>query len=293
MPHATTHPLVPAADAARPPRRGRPVTVLDVRYRLGGPAGPDEHAAGHVPGAAYVDLDTALAGAARCRAGRHPLPDPEVFAAAMRAAGVSPGPAGGRLRRLGGPRGGPVLVAAALPRPPRRSGCSTAAGRRGCAAGGAVRDRAGAAGRGGTFTARPGSAAGARGRRACSPPPATGVLVDARDARAVPRRGGAGRPGGRPHARRGQRADRGEPPRGRHLRGPDELRALYGRGGARWRRTAAPGSPPPHPAGAGVAGVEARSTRARGASGSPTRPAGRDGPGAARSGGRCLRASTG
>jgi thiosulfate/3-mercaptopyruvate sulfurtransferase len=64
------------------------VTVLDVRYRMGGPPGPPEYAAGHVPGAAYVDMDTALA-APPGEGGRHPLPDPEVFGAAMRRAGVS------------------------------------------------------------------------------------------------------------------------------------------------------------------------------------------------------------
>lgn len=64
------------------------VAVLDVRYRLGGPPGPDEYAAGHVPGAAFVDLDTALAAPPGPR-GRHPLPDEDVFVRAMRAAGVS------------------------------------------------------------------------------------------------------------------------------------------------------------------------------------------------------------
>jgi thiosulfate/3-mercaptopyruvate sulfurtransferase len=64
------------------------VTLLDVRYRTGGgPAGPGAYAAGHVPGAVYVDLDTELA-AAPGPAGRHPLPPTEVFEAAMRAAGV-------------------------------------------------------------------------------------------------------------------------------------------------------------------------------------------------------------
>lgn len=63
------------------------VTVLDVRYRMGGPPGPDEYAAGHVPGAVFVDLDTALAARPGPR-GRHPLPDEEVFVRAMRAAGV-------------------------------------------------------------------------------------------------------------------------------------------------------------------------------------------------------------
>jgi thiosulfate/3-mercaptopyruvate sulfurtransferase len=55
---------------------------------MGGPAGPEEYAAGHVPGAAYVDLGTDLA-AAPGTGGRHPLPEPEVFVAAMRRAGVS------------------------------------------------------------------------------------------------------------------------------------------------------------------------------------------------------------
>ncbi len=64
------------------------VTVLDVRYRMGGPPGPDEYSAGHIPGAAYVDLDSALAAPPGPR-GRHPLPDVEVFQAAMREAGVS------------------------------------------------------------------------------------------------------------------------------------------------------------------------------------------------------------
>lgn len=63
------------------------VTLLDVRYRLGGPPGRDEHAAGHVPGAAYVDLDRDLA-AAPGEHGRHPLPDVADFEAAMRRAGV-------------------------------------------------------------------------------------------------------------------------------------------------------------------------------------------------------------
>ena len=63
-------------------------TVLDVRYRLAGPPGSEEFARGHVPGAAYVDLDSALAGPPGAR-GRHPLPDVGVLEEAMRAAGVS------------------------------------------------------------------------------------------------------------------------------------------------------------------------------------------------------------
>jgi thiosulfate/3-mercaptopyruvate sulfurtransferase len=63
-------------------------TLLDVRWELGGPPGRDLYLEGHIPGAAFVDLDTALAGPPGA-CGRHPLPDADVFAEAMRAAGVS------------------------------------------------------------------------------------------------------------------------------------------------------------------------------------------------------------
>ncbi len=66
------------------------VTVLDVRYLMGGPPGREQHEAGHVAGAAYVDLDQDLAGPPG-EGGRHPLPDPARFEAAMRRAGVSGG----------------------------------------------------------------------------------------------------------------------------------------------------------------------------------------------------------
>lgn len=80
-----TSPLIAVEELAE---RLADVTVLDVRYRMGGPAGPEEYAAGHVPGASYVDLDRELAGAPGPR-GRHPLPEEGDFVAAMRAAGVS------------------------------------------------------------------------------------------------------------------------------------------------------------------------------------------------------------
>jgi thiosulfate/3-mercaptopyruvate sulfurtransferase len=65
------------------------VTVLDVRWALGRDDGLQQYLAGHVPGASYVDLETDLAGPAACdERGRHPLPDPERFAAAMRRCGV-------------------------------------------------------------------------------------------------------------------------------------------------------------------------------------------------------------
>ncbi len=63
------------------------VTVLDVRWRLGSDTGREEYLAGHIPGAAFVDLESELAGPAG-DGGRHPLPDAEVFASAMRRCGV-------------------------------------------------------------------------------------------------------------------------------------------------------------------------------------------------------------
>jgi thiosulfate/3-mercaptopyruvate sulfurtransferase len=65
----------------------RGVTVLDVRWRLGGPPGAALYDAGHIPGAAFVDLDTDLAGPPG-PGGRHPLPAAADFERAMRQAGV-------------------------------------------------------------------------------------------------------------------------------------------------------------------------------------------------------------
>jgi len=79
-----TGPLISVAELRE--RLGS-VTLLDVRYRMGGPGGPAEYAAGHLPGAAYVDLDADLASPPG-PGGRHPLPEPADFEAAMRRAGV-------------------------------------------------------------------------------------------------------------------------------------------------------------------------------------------------------------
>ncbi|HLI60385.1 MAG TPA: sulfurtransferase [Solirubrobacteraceae bacterium] len=77
------------ADALADPDRARRPTVLDVRWDLGQGPRPDRYAAAHIPGAAFVDLDRALAApVGDGRRGRHPLPDPDTFVTAMRAAGV-------------------------------------------------------------------------------------------------------------------------------------------------------------------------------------------------------------
>ncbi|MGY5126747.1 sulfurtransferase [Streptomyces nigrescens] len=79
--------IITATELASELARPTPPVLLDVRYQLGGPPGRPEYAAGHVPGAVYVDLDSELASPPG-PAGRHPLPDLDVFARAMRAAGV-------------------------------------------------------------------------------------------------------------------------------------------------------------------------------------------------------------
>ena len=80
-------PLIAAAELAALLTGTHPPAVLDVRWRLGGPPGIDDHRRGHIPGSVFVDLETALAAPPGVR-GRHPLPDAAVFEQAMRRAGV-------------------------------------------------------------------------------------------------------------------------------------------------------------------------------------------------------------
>ncbi|TFC60585.1 sulfurtransferase [Cryobacterium sp. TMT2-15-1] len=67
------------------------VRVLDVRWKLGGPPGPDEYRAGHIPGAVYVDLETELARPGEPADGRHPLPTRATLQAAARRWGLRDG----------------------------------------------------------------------------------------------------------------------------------------------------------------------------------------------------------
>lgn len=68
-------------------RRDR-VVLADVRWYLDGRSGRAAYEAGHLPGAVFVDLDRWLAAPASPAAGRHPLPDPAVFAAGMGLLGI-------------------------------------------------------------------------------------------------------------------------------------------------------------------------------------------------------------
>src|SRR5262249_30841718 len=67
-----------------------PPTLIDVRFILGGPPGLPAYLDGHIPGAAYLDLETELCGPPG-PAGRHPLPDAAVLQGALRRVGVRAG----------------------------------------------------------------------------------------------------------------------------------------------------------------------------------------------------------
>jgi thiosulfate/3-mercaptopyruvate sulfurtransferase len=83
---AARRPVV-TVDELRDLLAGPAVTLLDVRWSLPGPPGRRTYEAGHLPGAVFVDLERELAGPPG-PGGRHPLPDPAEFTAAMEAAGV-------------------------------------------------------------------------------------------------------------------------------------------------------------------------------------------------------------
>jgi thiosulfate/3-mercaptopyruvate sulfurtransferase len=65
--------------------------IVDCRFSL---ADPDEGRAlyrqGHIPGAVYLDLNRDLSGPVGEHGGRHPLPDPEDFAATLANCGIGP-----------------------------------------------------------------------------------------------------------------------------------------------------------------------------------------------------------
>ena len=72
-------------------RLGDPrLLVFDCRYELARPeAGREAYLRGHLAGAIHADLHHDLAGPTSPTSGRHPLPDPQVFAARLRRWGVA------------------------------------------------------------------------------------------------------------------------------------------------------------------------------------------------------------
>jgi len=80
--------IAPVVDAAWTAAHLDDVVLADVRWYLDGRPGRAEYDRGHLPGAVFVELDDWLAAPASPEAGRHPLPDPEVFARGMRELGI-------------------------------------------------------------------------------------------------------------------------------------------------------------------------------------------------------------
>ena len=84
-----TSPLISAAEVNALLGSGT-ATVLDIRYAGPGTVGGHaQYLSGHIPSAVFIDMDSALAVPAGGPGGRHPLPEPSMFEAAMRSAGVS------------------------------------------------------------------------------------------------------------------------------------------------------------------------------------------------------------
>ena len=64
------------------------LVVADVRWFLDGRSGAAAYVVGHISGAVFVDLVRDLAGPPDSGGGRHPLPAPDAFAAAMTRLGI-------------------------------------------------------------------------------------------------------------------------------------------------------------------------------------------------------------
>ncbi|WP_063058318.1 sulfurtransferase [Nocardia sienata] len=107
-----------AAELAETIASGKPVTLLDVRWRLDRPDGRADYRAGHLPGAVYADLDSELSDHSVTGRGRHPLPDGAALQRRLRAWGVRDGVpvvVYDDWNRAGSARAWWVLTAAGLP----------------------------------------------------------------------------------------------------------------------------------------------------------------------------------
>lgn len=84
-------PLISATDLqARCQDATQDVIVFDCTFDLADPAaGRAAYHTGHLPGAYYLHLDNELSGPRTGANGRHPLPDPELLLARLRALGVN------------------------------------------------------------------------------------------------------------------------------------------------------------------------------------------------------------
>jgi thiosulfate/3-mercaptopyruvate sulfurtransferase len=75
----------------RPPLGAPPLRIFDCRFDLTNPqAGRSAYEAGHIPGAHFADLNSDLSAPIGPSTGRHPLPEPILFGAALQRWGVTP-----------------------------------------------------------------------------------------------------------------------------------------------------------------------------------------------------------
>lgn len=66
------------------------VMIADCRFDLkDAKAGREAYRKSHIPGAMFFDLKNDLSGTVGTHGGRHPLPDPEVFAQQLREKGIN------------------------------------------------------------------------------------------------------------------------------------------------------------------------------------------------------------
>jgi thiosulfate/3-mercaptopyruvate sulfurtransferase len=110
--------LITAAELSDLIRAERPVTVLDVRWRLDQPDGRATYLQGHIPGAVYVSLEDELSDHAVTGRGRHPLPSGRSIEASARRWGIRAGVPTvvyDDWNRAGSARAWWVLTAAGLP----------------------------------------------------------------------------------------------------------------------------------------------------------------------------------
>jgi len=86
MPH-----LITPSELQSARESGRPVRLLDVRWRLDAPEGRPEYVEGHLPAAVYVDLERELARPGYPEEGRYPLPTIDDLERSIRRWGISDG----------------------------------------------------------------------------------------------------------------------------------------------------------------------------------------------------------
>ncbi|MGW5313698.1 sulfurtransferase [Nocardia thailandica] len=78
-------------DELREELADKAIHLLDVRWALGDPDGPQHYLDGHIPTAVFVDMETELAAAPSPAQGRHPLPDPAQLEKCARSWGLRAG----------------------------------------------------------------------------------------------------------------------------------------------------------------------------------------------------------